>query len=59
MIKRADKLVKRELIATFEIAVGTPLNMLETLDNWARNPMGIPPPIRNDGPNLNIINVDM
>jgi hypothetical protein len=52
-------LVKKEPIVTFEITVGMPLNMINTLDNWARNPVGIPPPIRDDGPSLNIIDVDV
>jgi hypothetical protein len=59
MIKQAEKLTKKEPIATFEIAIGMPLNIINKLDNWARNPVGIPPPIRNDGPSLNIIDVDM
>jgi hypothetical protein len=59
MIKRAEKLAKKEPTATFEIAVGTLLDMIDTLDNWARNPVGIPPPICNDGPGLNIIDVDV
>jgi hypothetical protein len=59
LIKQAEKLVKKEPIATFEIAIGTPLDMIDTLDNWVRNPVGIPPPICNDGPSLNIIDINM
>jgi hypothetical protein len=33
--------------------------MIDMLDNWVRNPVGIPPPICDDGPGLNIIDVDM
>jgi hypothetical protein len=44
MIKQAEKLAKKEPTVTFEIAVGMPLDMINMLDNWARNPVGIPPP---------------
>jgi hypothetical protein len=44
---------------TLNIAIGMPLDMIDMLDNWARNPVGIPPPIHDDGPGLNIIDIDV
>jgi hypothetical protein len=38
----------------FQSAEGTPPDIINNLRQWVHNPAGIPPPVQDDGPGLNI-----